>query len=68
MISTGTQCPEHGRVKLEAGIDLMNQQAAKAWAAKFIRETGVIPFVAGVVFMAAATFLAALVLKYFAGM
>ena len=56
-------------VKMEAEIDLMKANTAKAWAEhrKLLREAGVIPFVAGAGFMAAATALAALVLKYVVG-
>lgn len=47
-------------VKLEAEIDKL-----RAETRKIVRETGVIPFVAGAAFMAAATGLATLLLKFF---
>jgi hypothetical protein len=53
-------------VKTEAEIDLMKANTAKAIAEtrKVIRETGMVPFVAGAGFMLAATALATLLLRY----
>ena len=48
---------------------LMNADTAMAWAerARVIRESGVMPLVAGAVLMAAAAVLVTLVLRYLAG-
>ena len=57
-------------VRTEAEIDLMKANTAKAWAEyrKVVKETGLLYIVAGAGIMAAATTLAALVLKYVVGM
>lgn len=57
-------------VKTEAEIDLMKANTAKAWAEtrKTLREAGVVPFIAGAAVATACTAVAALVLKYIAGM
>lgn len=57
------------RGSTEVEIALMNADTAIAWAerARVIRESGVMPFVAGVVLMAAAAVLVTLVVRYVAG-
>jgi hypothetical protein len=57
-------------VKLEAEIDLMKAQTAKALAEtrKTLREFGVMPFIAGAAVATACTTVAALILRYIVGM